>query len=294
MITSMTGFGRGSAEVGGASATVEMRSVNSRFCEVSLRVPRDLVIRESDIQNQIRAAFDRGRITVQVQLAQNNEEAIPIEVDAEAARAYTRLLERLREAAGIESPVELQHLLTFSDVFKPADEAASAADEAAWQAVRQALAEAIRSMKDMRAQEGAALQSDLMQRLDGIERALAAVEERAPVRITEARERLRHRLAEVVADERINPERLEFEIAVLADRLDVTEECVRLRAHLQAFRSAFDQPEAVGRKLNFLVQEMNREVNTIGSKANDALIAHRAVEMKEELERIREQVQNIE
>lgn len=294
MITSMTGFGRGSAEVDRASATVELRSVNNRFCEISLRVPHGLADRESDIQNLIRAAFDRGRITIQVQLTQNNEGAIPIEVDAEAARAYTHLLERLREAAGIERPVELQHLLTFSDIFKPSEEAGAAADEAAWQAVREALAEAIRGMKGMRAQEGSALQTDLMQRLDGIERELQAVEERAPQRIVEARERLRQRLGEVVTDERINPDRLEFEITMLADRLDVTEECVRLRAHLQAFRSAFDQAEAVGRKLNFLVQEMNREVNTIGSKANDAAIAHRAVQMKEELERIREQVQNIE
>lgn len=294
MITSMTGFGRGSAEVNGTSATVELRSVNNRFCEISVRLPRTLADREMDLQNLIRSAFDRGRITVQVQLEQNKEEAIPIDVDPEAARAYTHLLEKLRHASGITGPIEIEHLLHFSDVFRPADEVQSTAGALAWEAVQQALAEAIEGMRQMRAQEGQALQTDLEQRLHAIERELAAVEERAPERVHEARERLKARIAEVLSDERVNPDRIEFEITMLADKLDVTEECVRLRSHLKVFRDAFAQDEPAGRKLNFLVQEMNREVNTIGSKANDAAIAHRAVQMKEELERIREQVQNIE
>lgn len=294
MVTSMTGFGRGTAEADGASATVELRSVNNRFCEVSVRLPRALSDRESEIGTRLRSAFDRGKISVQVQLDKTADGALVLDVDPEAARGYTHLLERLREAAGITAPIEMQHLLHFSDIFKPADEVQSTAGESAWKAVQAALEAAIRGMKAMRAQEGTALQADLERRLAGIERELAAVEARAPERITEARERLRARLAEVLADERINPERIEFEMVMLADRLDVTEECVRLRSHLDVFRDAFTGEEPAGRKLNFLAQEMNREVNTIGSKANDPAIAHMAVRMKEELEKIREQVQNIE
>lgn len=294
MIASMTGFGRGTAEVNGASATIEMRSVNSRFCEVSVRLPRSLADREAELQAQIRHAFDRGKITVQVQLEQSSEEAIPIDVDPEAARAYTRLLEKLRASAGITGPIEIQHLLHFSDVFTSADEVRSDTKDTAWEAVQQALAEAVQDMRQMRSVEGQALQTDLQLRLDAIEQELLGVEERAPERVHEARARLMTRVSEILSDDRINPDRIEFEITMLADRLDVTEECVRLRSHIQVFRDAFSQEEPAGRKLNFLVQEMNREVNTIGSKANDAEIAHRAVRMKEELERIREQVQNIE
>jgi len=294
MITSMTGFGRGTAEVNGASATVEMRSVNSRFCEVSTRLPRSLADREPELQMHVRHAFNRGKITVTVQLEQSSGEALPIDVDTEAARAYTLLLEKLRDATGIVGPVEIHHLLHFSDIFTSVDEAQSSRADAAWEAVQQALADAIQDMRRMRAAEGQALQADLQQRLEAIERDLLAVEERAPERLNEARIRLKTRLSEILSDERINPDRIELEIALLADKLDVTEECVRLRSHIQVFRDAFAQEEPAGRKLNFLVQEMNREVNTIGSKANDAEIAHRAVSMKEELERIREQVQNIE
>jgi uncharacterized protein (TIGR00255 family) len=293
MVTSMTGFGRGTATVGGTTATVELRSVNNRFCETSVRVPRAISDREQDLHSLLRNAFDRGRITAQVQLDQTPEEALPLRIDSEAARAYTLLLERLREAAGIDAPIRLEHLLTFSDILKPADEAPAAAEHA-WQAVRQALDGAVEGMRSMRLQEGQALQADLAGRLDAIERELQAVERRGPERVHEARVRLHERLAELLGDERVNPDRLEQEIAILADRLDVTEECVRLRSHIHVFREAFESKESVGRKLNFLVQEMNREVNTIGSKANDAEVAHRAVQMKEDLEKIREQVQNIE
>lgn len=293
MVTSMTGFGRGTAAVGGSTATIELRSVNNRFCETSVRLPRAIAEREPELHALLRSAFDRGRITAQVQIEQTAEEALPLRINAEAARAYTLLLERLRDAAGIDAPIRIEHLLTFSEIFKPADEAPAAAEHA-WKAVQQALTGAIAGMKEMRLQEGRALQADLSQRVDAIERELEAVARRAPERVHETRVRLHERLAELIGDERINPERLELEVALLADRLDVTEECVRLRSHIQVFREALDSRDPVGRKLNFLVQEMNREVNTIGSKANDSEVAHRAVQMKEELEKIREQVQNVE
>lgn len=293
MILSMTGFGRGSAQVGQTTATVEMRSVNSRYCEVSMRLPRVLADREADVQNLVRQALERGRINVQVQVEQATDATLPLRVDAEAARAYAQLLDQLRRAAGIEEPVRLEHLLNYPDVFV-ADDTSEAAGEETWQAVQNALEEAVAAIRAMRRQEGAALQADLEARLDAIERHLEAVEARAPERVAEARERLHRRLEELFADERLDRDRLEFEIAILADRLDVTEECVRLRSHLQLFREALQSEAAEGRKLNFITQEINREVNTIGSKANDAAVARLAVQMKDELEKIREQVQNVE
>ncbi len=293
MLVSMTGFGRGTATVAAATATVELRSVNSRFLETSIRVPRAISFREADIQAILRDTLTRGRISVQVQLEQAAEESVALEVDVEAARGYAHLLETLRAAAGIGDTVRLEHLLTFSEVFKPVDDASVAADHA-WEAVKEALKEATDNLQRMRADEGKALHTDLAQRLQSIEDELVAVEQRAPERVREARERLYDRLNEMLSDERVNRDRLEMEMAILADRLDITEECVRLRSHIDVFRQTAAAPEPAGRKLNFLLQEMNREVNTIGSKANDAAIAHHAVGMKEELERIREQVQNIE
>ncbi len=293
MIESMTGFGRGAAQVNGVTAVVEMRSVNSRFTEVSVRLPRILAEREQEMQSLVKGALARGRISVQVQVDRVTGETLAVQVDPQAARSYMQLLEQLRSEAGILEPVRLEHLLAFPEVFTNVEDD-TVEDDAAWDAVLAAFEEAINGMRAMRRQEGAALQRDLEDRINAIEGDLAAVEERAPERVQQGRERLHDRLQEMLGDERINLERLEFEIAVLADRLDVTEECVRLRSHLVVFREALASDEPAGRKLNFLVQEINREVNTIGSKANDAEMTHRAVQMKEELEKIREQIQNIE
>ena len=293
----MTGFGRATLQHESAEATVEMRSVNNRYCDVSVRLPRALAEREADVQARVKAAFARGRITVQVQLEQHTDADLPIRVDEEAARAYAGLLERLRQVAGFEEPVRLEHLLRFSDIFTTPDEdeaSVASADEVAWRVVQAALDGATKALQAMRRQEGEALQADLLARADAIEAALVQVEQRAPERVTEARQKLHDRLQDLLESQRLNEERLELEIALLADKLDVTEEGVRLRSHLALFREALHSDEPVGRKLNFLAQEMGREINTIGSKANDAEIAHLAVEMKEELEKIREQVQNVE
>ncbi len=291
-MNSMTGFGRGAATVGPITATAELRSVNNRFLEAATRLPRAVSDHETDVQNLLRGHFDRGRFTVNVQLDAASAD-LPLRVNAEVARAYTNLLSDLAAASGLNEPVTLDHLLRYPDVFTndaPDDESA----EDAWAATRQALAVAIDEMKTTRRQEGEALRADLDARLDTIEKAVEQVEVRAPERVTEARTRLAERLADVLADTRVQPERIEQEIALLADRLDVTEECVRLRAHLTFFRDALNATEPAGRRLNFLVQEIGREVNTIGSKANDTETAHLAVAMKEEMEKIREQVQNVE
>lgn len=291
----MTGFGRGSADVDAITATVELRSVNNRFLDLKLRLPQLLSDRETEVQKALKAAFDRGRISIQVQVEREDEHVLPIEVDEEATTAYKQLLEQLRDVAGVEAPVRLEHLLHFSDIFDSREELPED-DGQTWAAVENALGEAIEQLQQMRLQEGEALEGELRSRIESIEHHLNEVEERAPERVQEAHQRLHERIDALLAERDLDPQRIAQEAAVLTDKLDVTEECVRLHSHLNLFREALDNQngEAVGRKLNFIVQEIHREVNTIGSKANDARITELAVVMKEDVEKIREQVQNIE
>ncbi|MFW5955620.1 MAG: YicC/YloC family endoribonuclease [Rhodothermales bacterium] len=293
MLTSMTGFGRGTASGAGIEAVVEIRSVNSRYAEVSVRMPRLLAAHESEIQSAVKSRLERGRITVQIEVDRRGGAEPELTVDEDSATTYKQLLEELRDVTMIEEPVRLAHILQFSDVFtKPRQEEDLA--EQQMEVVSAALSDALDAIIVMRRQEGAALADELQQRIDLLERLLSSVESRAPRRVEEARRRLRDRLTEVISDERISADRLEMEIALIADRLDITEECVRLRSHVALFREAIANDQAVGRKLNFISQEINREVNTIGSKSSDAEIAQNVVSMKEELEKIREQIQNVE
>jgi uncharacterized protein (TIGR00255 family) len=293
MPSSMTGFGRATARAGATEATVEVRSVNGRFAEVTVRAPRALAEHEAALQAAARERLERGNITVNVTLSRSAA-AGPLRVDADAAHARGDLLRALRSAAGVpDAPITVADLLAGPDVLTAAsaDDAAERAE--ALDAARAALDGALDALDAMRRREGDALVDDLRVRCDLIETRVAAVEARAPARVADARARLAERLAEMLDDDRLDRARLETEIALLADKLDVTEETVRLRSHLAQFRAALDADETVGRRLTFLSQEINREVNTIGSKANDAEITALSVAMKEDLEKIREQVQNL-
>jgi uncharacterized protein (TIGR00255 family) len=293
MIASMTGFGRGEAEEQGYIATVELRSVNSRYCEISPRTPKSISDKESEIQRTIKDEFARGRISVSVQIEEPASEVAPYRVNAVAVKGYKDLLEEVRRAAGIEEPVRLEHILRYPDIMESIDQP-EPEDDYAWIATQAALLDACKAMRAMRLQEGDALRKELEDRLNGTEEKLREVERLAPIRVVSTKERLQQRLSEVLDDGRIDPDRLEFEMTMVADKLDVREECVRLDSHLVLFREAIASGDPVGRKLNFLAQEMNREINTIGSKSNDAEMSHLVVGMKEEIEKIREQVENVE
>jgi uncharacterized protein (TIGR00255 family) len=293
MLTSMTGFGRGSASEHSTEATVEIRSVNSRYCEISVRGPRAVSSLEQDVQNLIKQRLERGRITVQIEIVDASDAPSRLSLNTAAAQSYRAVLDRLRTEVGIDDPIRLEHFLQFSDLFS-SEGIDEEAEERRSRLVMQALTEGIDAIVSMRQAEGAALRRELEHRVSLIEDSLAQVEAHAPARLAQARNRLRERVAEIIGDERVDPERLELEIVLLADKLDVTEEGVRLRSHIELFRDALSSDESVGRKLNFISQEMNREVNTIGSKANDPDIARYVVTMKEELEKIREQIQNVE
>ena len=293
MIASMTGFGRGEAEQDGFTVTVEMRSVNSRYCEVSTRTPKSLTDRENEIVRIVKDAFSRGRISLQVQVQEPVDAELGIRVDEDAVRAYTRLLTELRDAAGLKEPIRLEQLLGYKDVFTNVEPPEDVTDDV-WEATLDALREACDNLRNMRKEEGKALHAELAERLEGITSRLEEIERLAPIRVPSAQQRMRERLAEILEEDRIDNDRIEFEMAMLADKLDVREECVRLKSHVNLFRQAMASGEPVGRKLNFLSQEMNREINTIGSKANDADMSHIVVGMKEELEKIKEQIENVE
>lgn len=293
MIVSMTGYGRAEVSKKNITATVEVRSVNSRFLEVTTRLPRTLSHRENDVKELVKGYVTRGKVSVQVSLAVETDGALPVKINVDAAKAYYKLLDRLRKEVKLKEPVNLSHLLQFSEVLEGAEE--NEVGEREWQVVEQALHKAMKEFNVMRAKEGKELAKDLKKRIEWIDSTVDRIEQLSKERIPEERKRLQERIAQLLGDKTvIDQNRLELEIALLSDKLDVTEECVRYHSHNKFFLETMVKEEAAGRKLNFLVQEMNREANTIGSKSSDATIAHLVVQLKEELEKIREQLQNIE
>jgi len=293
VVVSMTGFGRAEVNKDGITVRTEVRSVNSRYLDLTLRLPRNFSQREKDIKDIVRTFLSRGNLNIIVKVEHDSNGVVPLKVNKAAAKSYYKLLNEIRKSVKLREKVKLEHLLTFSEVLEPVEEEET--DETEWELVQESVRQALENLNAMRAQEGSELAADLEKRIRWIDETLNEVEKLSKERIPEERKVLHERIAELVADKfTIDQNRLELEIALLVDKLDVTEECVRYRSHNKYFLEALSKNEAAGRKLNFLVQEMNREANTIGSKSSDASIAHMIVGLKEELEKIREQLQNIE
>ncbi len=289
----MTGYGRGEVTRKGLAALVEVRSVNSRYLEVAARLPRSLSQRENDLKELVRARLSRGKLSVVVTIRKDSDGETPMAVNAPMARSYYKLLNELRRTVRLKETVKLAHLLQFSDIWDVAQTGES--DEAEWDVLQAAMAQAMDDLNSMRVKEGEELAKDIRRRVAWMSGTIDTIERLSREQIPTARQMLEERIRQLVSDPAvIDQNRLELEIALLADRLDVTEECVRFRSHAKFFLEAIDGPEPAGRRLNFLVQEMNREANTIGSKAGDAEITHLVVKLKEELEKVREQLQNIE
>ncbi len=289
----MTGYGRAELSKSGIAASAEVRSVNSRYLDITARLPRILSHREKDIKEIVRSFLSRGSVNITVKIEKESNGETPLKINTSAAKSYFRLLNELRKVVKVQEKVKLEHLLNFSEILEPVDVEEAGARE--WELVEGAIREALGQLNGMRANEGKELAKDFEKRVQGIDGLLNQIEKLAVDRIPAERMKLQERVGQLVQDKNvIDQNRLELEIALLADKLDITEECVRYRTHNKFFLEAIQKEETPGRKLNFLVQEMNREANTIGSKANDAGIAHLVVQVKEELERIREQLQNIE
>ena len=292
MLISMTGYGSGTASSDSTTVTAEIRSVNNRFYEFSVRLPKFLQSRELELKELLRSRIKRGKVNLAVTMDRAGQEASPVQVNMEAARGYHVLLQQLQQALGLSGEVTLEMLLKFSDVFAVDEKDKLSDDE--WDLVVQSVNAAVESMLDMKAKEGAELSADLSNRIEIMTRGIDNVERLMTGRADLERARLVERLQSLISDDKINPDRLELEIVLLADKMDITEELVRFRSHTKFFLENLESGESEGRKLSFLLQEMNREANTISSKSYDAEIAHIVVSIKEELERIREQIQNIE
>jgi uncharacterized protein (TIGR00255 family) len=288
----MTGYGTGESDGAGLRTSVEMRAVNGRFCEISVRMPRFLAPLEGRVREHVQAQVKRGTVSVAIRCDGETEETASVTVDVETGRRYCEALRRLQEALGLPGEVTVGMIAAYPGLLK--DEPAGVDPEQAWAGIAPALTDALAAMTAMKEREGALLARDLAGRVALLKKEIDGIEARAPVRVEQMRQRLHMRIAELLGDEPVDPQRLAMEVTLFADRSDVTEECVRFRTHCDALLAALDADDGAGRRLNFLLQEMNREVNTIGAKANDAEISHRAIVLKEELEKIREQVQNIE
>lgn len=293
MIESMTGYGKGEAVANGITYSVELRSVNNRFLEISSRTPRILSHRDNDIRDTIRTKINRGKVSLNASKGEDETSELAMSIDSTKAKEIVKLLNQLRKTAKIKETIKMEHLLHFSEIFSAKEKDED--DEADWKIFHKALVHAVDSLKTMREKEGAELAKDIKQRIEKINGTIDSVETLSKQRVPEERLKIQERIAAMVEDKSIiNNQRLELEIAILSDKLDVTEECVRFRSHNKFFMEALKSKESEGRKLNFLIQEMGREANTIGSKCNDVQTAHLVVGIKEELEKIREQLQNIE
>ncbi len=293
MIESMTGFGSGEYAEFGIRATAEIRSVNSRFIEISVKLPRQFSGYELEARELIRKALQRGKISAVVQLERENKSELPIRIKPDMVKAYTAILSELKTISGIDEPIRLDHLLKFSEVFEAATDESDEL-EREWKVISQALQAAIVSLREMRRKEGEQLTMDFKARIDAINQVLTEIEAISQASLSATKEKLRQKVKDLLGDESLAKERLEMEIVLLTDKMDITEECVRFRSHNKFFLEALDSGEPAGRKLNFLLQEQSREANTIASKSQNAEISQKSVFIKEELEKIREQVQNIE
>lgn len=292
MIKSMTGFGRSEKIVGGRDIAVEIRSVNHRYFDYSSRISRGYGFLDVKLKSFLQERIARGKIDLTVSVETLESTDAEVRVNHSLAAGYVAALRELRERYHLRDDISVMTVARYADLFTvrqaPEDE------EKVWGAVREVAEDAFQSFSAMREAEGGHLEEDFLSRTKTILELVSKVEERSPKTVTEYREKLLQRLHEMLADASIDEQRVLTEAAVFADKVSVAEETVRLRSHISQFHSLLQSDEAVGRKLDFLVQEMNREANTIGSKCVDAEIAHLVVDMKAEIEKIREQVQNVE
>jgi uncharacterized protein (TIGR00255 family) len=293
MIKSMTGYGRAEAIVGGKRIVVEIKSLNHRFLEVSLRLPGALSSLELELKKKINAKFSRGKIEVGVRIDSiaSPERGVGLDLNMPLLRNYHSLLSRMKEELDLPDEISLAVMSSFRDVFVSQDDDDL---EAVWKKLEVLLEEAVAMLMVMRAKEGETLVRDLRSRIKVVEQTVQIIQNRVPQVLKAYQKRLTERIKELVGDMEIDAARLMQEVAIMAEKSDITEEIVRFRSHIAQFVEMLQGDEAVGRKIDFLIQEMGREVNTIGSKSNDAEISIGVIEIKSELARIREQVQNLE
>lgn len=291
MIKSMTGYGRGQAQVNGLSFSVEIKAVNHRYGDVNIKSPRLLASLEGEIKKQVLAVLKRGKIDLFISQEHTTQLANKPIVDKLVAKAYLEAFKDLQEVSGLTGDISLEFLAAQKDVLVLQN--VEVARDDLWSCLSLAIKSALIAIQEMRQKEGATTQIDIENRLTLITQSIVVIEQLAALVPLEWQQKLKERLARL-QENGGEPQRVAQEIAIFADRCDISEEITRINSHLGQFYDLLQQQEPVGRQLDFLVQELNREANTMGSKSNDATLTRHVVALKAELEKIREQVQNIE
>ncbi len=292
MIRSMTGYGRGEGILHDRAITVELRAVNNRYLDCSVKIPRLYVFAEEAIKAQVQKRVGRGKVDVFVSIDSSAADKVEVTLNRPVADGYYAALTQMRDTYGLRDDISVSLLSRFPDVFLVEKEQGDA--DVIAQDILQVLEQALTDFNAMREREGQKLAEDIRAKAAGIAALVSKVEERSPETVSEYREKLRQRMEEVLENTQLDESRILTEAAIFADKVAVDEETVRLRSHLSQLEDMLEKGGAIGRKLDFLIQEFNREANTIGSKCSDVALSRVVVDLKGEIEKIREQVQNIE
>ena len=292
MIKSMTGFGRSEIASGNRKIMVEMKSVNHRFLEASIKMPKKLNVFEARIRDVIKKYASRGKIDVFITYEDSSENNVNIKYNAAVAKEYMDIFRQMEEEFAIRNDITVGALSRYPEVITM--EEAKEDEEELWNFIQDAVKEACEGFVKTRITEGENLKKDILAKLTFLEQEVSAVEERSPQIVAEYRQKLEEKVAELLADTQLEENRLAAEVILYADKICTDEEVVRLKSHIQHMRATLEEKEGIGRKLDFIAQEMNREANTILSKANDIEVSNHAISLKTEIEKIREQIQNIE
>lgn len=292
MPKSMTGYGRSKMLFGAREITVEIRSVNHKFFEFSSRVPRQYGYIEDKLKALFSASISRGKVEAYVSISTNDGSDVSVEVNTPLAENYISALRKANSTLNLNDDITLTRLFGIPDIFTVTK--AETDENELWEEVRATASAALEGFVDMRRREGERLKADILTKLDYIEETVAKIELRSPEVTKEYRERLYQKLCDILQDKNIDEARILTEAAIFADKTAVDEETVRLKSHVASFRELLELDEPIGKKLDFLVQEMNREVNTTGSKCSDLTITKMVVDLKSTIEKVREQIQNIE
>lgn len=292
MLRSMTGFGRGEYSENGREFLVEIKTVNHRYSDTFIKMPRQLTFMEDKVRDLISKRLSRGKIDVYISFEDYSEENRKVIFDEALAKAYIDAVSKLRDDFGLHDDISVSLISRFPDVLRTEQQVQD--EDELWRMLSTALNIALDSLITMREAEGQGLKTNLEQKVLEMEKLLGVIIERAPEVVKDYRQKLQNRLKELIEQQNIDENRLAAETAIFADRCSIDEEITRLKSHMDQMAKMFTEDQPVGRKLDFLVQEMNREVNTIGSKANDLTITKCVLEMKSDIEKIREQIQNIE
>ena len=292
MIKSMTGFGRGEVSKGQRKITVEMKAVNHRYLDVNIKMPKKLNFFDASIRNLLKEYIQRGKVDIYITYEDLSEQTVSVKYHPDVAASYLAYLNEMAESFSLENDIRVSTLSRYPEVFTMEEQEID--EEGIWKVLEAAIREACESFVESRLKEGENLKNDLVGKLDGMLKLVDYIEENSPKIIEEYKQKLQTKIHDLLEDNRVDENRLLMEVTIFADKICVDEEIVRLRSHIMMVKNTLIEGGSIGRKLDFIVQEMNREANTILSKSTDLEISNRGIELKAEIEKVREQIQNIE